>query len=132
MRSTLAASVERRGEAEADVHVTSSYEPSKFHPPDIVLGDHGRDLFEQFVDALVDGTGVAPRNRQAVAESAILGFAVGPVPEMLVAFEGASYEARWDGTVDDARRIIGEIVPRLAGQVKADRGRLGGHHPWDD
>jgi hypothetical protein len=126
-----AGGVELRRDAEAVPHVTSSYEPSKFRAADIVLGDQGTDLFEQFVDALVDGTGIAPRHRQAVAESASLRFAVGPVPEMLVAFEGASYEARWDGTVDDARRIIRDVLPSLAAQVKADRGRLGGHHPWD-
>lgn len=49
-----------------------------------------------------------------------------------VPFEGASYEPPWDGTLDHARRIVREVLPDLAAQVKADRGRLHGRHPWDD
>jgi hypothetical protein len=89
-------------------------------------------LFESFVDALVDEAGIASRHRHAVSQSASLQFAVGPVPEILIAFEGTSCEASWDGTIEGARRIIGDVLPGLVGQVKADRGRLGGHHPWDD
>ena len=96
------------------------------------LGDEGNELFEWFVDALVEQSGIASSHRRDVAESATLRFAVDPVGELLIGFEGASYEPPWDGTLDGARRIILDVLPDLVGQVKADRRRLRGRHPWDD
>lgn len=96
------------------------------------LGDEGNELFEWFVDALLERSGIASRHRRDVARSATLRFALEPVGELLIGFEGASYEPPWDGTLDGARRIILDVLPDLAGQVKSDRGRLHGRHPRDD
>lgn len=112
--------------------VKSVDEPSEFRPANEVLGDEGRVLFESFVDALLYQSGITSSHREDAAQSATLKVATGAVSELLIGFEGASYECPWDGTVTDAHRIIRELLPYLVDQVKADRGRLGGHHPWDD
>ena len=96
------------------------------------LGDEGNELFEWFVDALLERSGIPSSRRRDVAQSATLRFAVEPLEELLIGFEAASYEPSWDGTLDDARRIILEVLPDLASQAKAARGRLGGHPPLDD
>lgn len=104
----------------------------QFRSAQEVFGDEGNELFEWFVNALVEQSGIASSHQRDVAQSATLRFAVEPAGELLIGFEGASYEPPWDGTLDDARRIVREVVPDLAAQVNADRGRLRGHHPWDD
>jgi hypothetical protein len=109
------------------------YAEYNFRSAQEVFGAEGIALVARWAQALAERALIHPDHYDDVSKDVLVEFATTPVPTMHFSFYGSeSWQEEWGATIDDARECLAEALPDYAGQVKADRGRGGGHHPWDD
>jgi hypothetical protein len=118
---------------EWQAHIDDGYANYDFHSADAVFGAEGVALVAWWARALAERALIHPDHYGDLAREVVVEFATTPVPTMHFALGGReSWREEWGSTVDDAREYLVEALPDYAGQIKADRGYDGGHHPWDD
>jgi hypothetical protein len=104
-----------------------------FRSAEEVFGAPGADLVEWWAKALAERAEIHPDHYEDAAETVVVEFSTTPQSVMHYAFYGReAWIEDWNGSFDDVREQLAEVVRDFAGQVKADRGFGGGHHPWDD
>jgi hypothetical protein len=112
--------------------VDDGYAEYDFRPADEVFGAEGAELVAWWAHALAERALIHPDHYQDAAAQVVIQFATTPEPTMAISFYGQQSWRDWDGSLEDARDQLADSVRDFAGQVKADRGYGGGHHPWDD
>ena len=113
--------------------VDQEFAEYNFRPADEVFGDEGIELVAWWAQALAERALIHPDHYSDLANRVLVEFATTPEPTMRVSFDGhRTWSYGWGATVDDARVYLVDLLPDYAGEIKAERGYSGGHHPWDD
>jgi hypothetical protein len=112
--------------------IDDDYADYDFRSAEEVFGGDGANLVAWWAQALAERALIHPDHYADAAKEVVVKFATTPERTMTYSFYGQQSWRDWDGSLEDARDQLALAVPDYAGQVKADRGYGGGHHPWDD
>lgn len=112
--------------------IDDEYADYNWRSAEEVFGRDGADLVAWWARAIAERALIHLDHFEDVAEQVAVEFATTPETLMTFSFYGGQSWCDWDGSLDDARDQLQQAVPDYAGQIKADRGYGGGHHPWDD
>lgn len=113
--------------------VADEYADYDFRSAVEVFGADGADLVAWWARALAERASIHPDHYQDAADQVIVEFATTPQRTLHYGFNGSeTWIEDWGTSLDDARDYLAHSVRDFAGQIKAERGYGGGHHPWDD
>jgi hypothetical protein len=104
-----------------------------FRSAEEAFGEPGAELVAWWATRLAERALIHPDHFEDLAEQVVVEFATIPVSTMHYALGGrATWIEDWGDSLDDARNYLKDAIRDFAGQIKAERGYGGGHHPWDD